>query len=85
MAFATLDLCQPRQKVNDELAQTIAKYVKEKNIPVDQAIGMILGSVLGNTLVDEELEENLVVGLAASFDIETANPEHEIGGGSADE
>jgi hypothetical protein len=81
MPFATIDLAQPREKRNEELAACIFQYANDKKLPMDQVVTMILNDVLGNELVDDELEESLVISLAGTFGCDTKNPEHEINGG----
>lgn len=61
-----------------KLVQAAKAWAYKNDQMPEETIEQILNTILGNQLVDAELEENIIIGLAKDFGAETTNAQHDI-------
>jgi hypothetical protein len=69
---------------SEKLAAAAVRWAQEKGKSPQEVIQLILNEVLGNGLVDSELEENIIVDLAKTFECDLVNVQHELNGADDD-
>lgn len=84
MSQPTIDCLAAVHENSKKLAAAAMKWGRENGKTPEEVIELILNTALGNELVDEELEENVIVGLARTFDVPVENVQYELNGGGED-
>ena len=67
----TVNLEESRYIRNEQLIQGIIESGKSK----EEIVNLIINDVLGNQLIDDELEENIVVSLSNTFNLNVKRTE----------
>ena len=73
-----IDLSESRESIINKLCEVIVETSSRRKMLLSEVVRLLVTDVLGNSLVDDDLEENIVIQLANSFDCGTINPEYEI-------
>lgn len=69
--------------LTDSVTDNIKKLAKEiakqyTHACPDEIIEEVLLNVFGNALIDEELEENILIGLAKRYEVTVENVQHDF-------
>lgn len=76
----TIDCLEAVHVNSKKLAAAAERWMKQHGKSAAEVIELLLNDVLGNQLVDDELEENIIVGLSNTYGLKVENIQHELNG-----
>lgn len=76
-----IDLGDSREDRKNDLIDLILSHAESQKFSPRRIVELILDETLGNTLIDDELEESLTIGIAQTCGGKTKNPQHDLNGG----